>query len=237
MPQSTLDPRHISETIQRLKQRIEARFPESGLARVALQLSAIADKATATSEWIAQPIMALRIGVWALSALIVLGLVVTITTLPWPKGGLELGQFIQVLEAGINDCVLIVAAVFFLATLETRIKRHRALTAIHELRAIAHVIDMHQLTKDPEWVMGRGEETGIVPARTMTPFELSRYLDYCSEMLSLTGKVGALYIQHFDDGVALQAVNEVESLTTGLSRKIWQKLMILYQAHQSKSAT
>jgi hypothetical protein len=28
--------------------------------------------------------------------------------------------------------------------------------------------------------------------------------------------------------VALQAVNEVEDLTTGLSRKIWQKLSILY---------
>ena len=28
--------------------------------------------------------------------------------------------------------------------------------------------------------------------------------------------------------MALAAVNEVEELTTGLSRKIWQKLMILY---------
>ena len=61
----------------------------------------------------------------------------------------------------------------------------------------------------------------------MSRFELSRYLDYCSEMLSLTGKVAALYIQDFDDEVALAAVNEVEDLTTGLSRKIWQKLMIL----------
>jgi hypothetical protein len=62
----------------------------------------------------------------------------------------------------------------------------------------------------------------------MSRFELSRYLDYCSEMLSITGKIAALYIQDFDDDGALAAVNEVESLTTGLSRKIWQKLMILY---------
>ena len=62
----------------------------------------------------------------------------------------------------------------------------------------------------------------------MNRFELSRYLDYCSEALSLTGKVAALYMKGFDDPVALQAVNEVESLTTGLSRKIWQKLTILY---------
>ena len=33
----------------------------------------------------------------------------------------------------------------------------------------------------------------------MTPFQLSRYLNYCSEMLSLTGKIAAVYIQRFDD--------------------------------------
>jgi hypothetical protein len=50
-------------------------------------------------------------------------------------------------------------------TIETRVKRRRALRAIHELRSIAHVIDMHQLTKDPEWVLARGKETGLVPTR------------------------------------------------------------------------
>ena len=55
-------------------------------------------------------------------------------------------------------------------------------------------------------------------------------------MLSLTGKVAALYVQHFDDPVALAAVNEVESLTTGLSRKIWQKLMILYSLEEDPGA-
>ncbi len=76
--------------------------------------------------------------------------------------------------------------------------------------------------------MARGQESAVLPPRQMTRFELSRYLDYCSEMLSITGKIAALYIQSFDDAVALAAVNEVENLTTGLSRKVWQKLMILY---------
>ena len=126
--------------------------------------------------------------------------------------------------------LFVAAAIFFLLTAEARVKRRRALRAIHELRAIAHVIDMHQLTKDPEWVLDRGRESGVLPPRTMSRFELSRYLDYCSEALSLTGKLAALYIQEFDDPVALQAVNEVEDLTTGLSRKIWQKLMVLYRS-------
>jgi hypothetical protein len=49
-------------------------------------------------------------------------------------------------------------------------------------------------------------------------------------MLSLIGKLAALYVQKFDDPVALAAVNEVEELTTGLSRKIWQKIMVLNSA-------
>ena len=161
-------------------------------------------------------------------ALILAGLVVTVAALRAPVDPLTLGELVQAVEAGVNDLVFVAVAVFFLLTLETRLKRRRALQAIHELRSIAHVIDMHQLTKDPEWVLDRGRETGVLPPRTMNRFELSRYLDYCSEALSLTGKVAALYMRDFDDPVALQAVNEVEALTTGLSRKIWQKLSILY---------
>jgi hypothetical protein len=231
MADATLDPLLISDTVNRLRMRVQTRFPNSGLAGVATQLTEIAAKASATSQWIARPITPLRVLVFALIGLILLGIGLTVWTLPLPKGGLEFAQFIQVLESGINDVVLIVAAVFFLASLETRMKRSRALRSIHELRSIAHVIDMHQLTKDPEWILARGAETGIRPVRAMTPFELSRYLDYCSEMLSITGKIAALYIQHFDDSVALQAVNEVESVTTALSGKIWQKLMILYALH------
>ncbi len=228
MAATTLDARLISETINLLARRVDARFPQSGLSKVAAQLSNIASRAGATSEWIARPIISLRVLVGGLILLIVVGLGLTLWTLEVPQGRLRLSEFIQVLEAGINDVVLIVAAIFFLASLETRIKRNRALRSIHELRAIAHVIDMHQLTKDPEWVLNREADTAAGPSRTMTPFELSRYLDYCSEMLSMTGKIAALYIQRFDDTVALQAVNEVESVTTGLSGKIWQKLMILY---------
>ena len=68
------------------------------------------------------------------------------------------------------------------------------------------------------------------PKESLTPAELTRYLDYCSEMLSLIGKLAALYVQRFDDPVALAAVNDVEQLTNGLSRKIWQKISIINTA-------
>lgn len=48
-----------------------------------------------------------------------------------------------------------------------------------------------------------------------------------SETLAVIGKIAAVYAQTSDDAAALAAVDEIEDLTTGLSRKIWQKLMIL----------
>jgi len=98
---------------------------------------------------------------------------------------------------------------------------------VNELRALAHVIDMHQLTKDPEMVFRRHQATEVSPTHNMTALELNRYLDYCSEMLSIVSKIGALYVQSFPDSQALTAVDDIESLTNGLSRKIWQKIMIL----------
>jgi hypothetical protein len=49
-------------------------------------------------------------------------------------------------------------------------------------------------------------------------------------MLSLTGKIAALYVKNFDAPVSVAAVGEVEQLSSGLSRKIWQKIMILNQS-------
>jgi hypothetical protein len=123
--------------------------------------------------------------------------------------------------------VLTGSALFFLITLETRIKRRRSLRALHAFRSIAHVIDMHQLTKDPSVVLAQGPATASSPQRGMNKFELSRYLDYCSEMLSLTSKLAALYAQNLPDPVIIETVKDIEALTTNLSSKIWQKITIL----------
>jgi hypothetical protein len=229
MPESSLDPQKIQVTIGRLAQRVELRFGDgSGLAAMVRRLEDIARRTSETAEWISRPLIGLRVAVGILVLVLVGTLAVSLRALQVQVEPPTLSELAQGIEATINDVVYVAVALFFLVTIETRVKRRRALTAIHELRAIAHVIDMHQLTKDPEWVLARGRETGLVKHRSMTPFELSRYLDYCSEALSLTGKVAALYVQRFDDSVALQAVNEVEELTTGLSRKVWQKLTVLY---------
>lgn len=227
MPYQELEPARIIETIDTLGLRIRERFPESGLSRVCGQLLNIAEHAQARAAWIARPILALRVATAGLILILLVGSIAALVAAKLPKDRLELGEFIQIFEAGINDVVLIGAGIFFLITFETRIKRRRSLTAIHELRALAHIIDMHQLTKDPERIMKPSNQTAHSPRPTMTLFELGRYLDYCSEMLSLIGKIAALYVQRFDDDVALASASEVEQLTTGLSQKIWQKIMLL----------
>ncbi|HVX36839.1 MAG TPA: hypothetical protein VHC71_11545 [Hyphomicrobium sp.] len=121
--------------------------------------------------------------------------------------------------------VLVGGAAFFISTLETRWKRARTLSAPHELRSIVHVIDMHQLTKDPS-SMGAAR-TSNSPSRDLTPFSLMRYLDYCSEMLSMTAKCAALYAKSLSDAVVVDTVGDIERLTSELSSKIWQKITMV----------
>jgi len=138
----------------------------------------------------------------------------------------DMNDVIGLLGSAAEALTLIGLIIFFIITFEKRVKKNRALEALHELRSIAHVIDMHQLTKDPSRLNKKIIATKSSPKMDMNANDLSRYLDYCTEMLSLTGKIAALYGASLKDGDSISTVNDIEDLTTGLSRKIWQKLMI-----------
>lgn len=227
----------ILDTTQQLKNRIEERFPHAGLAQVCEELLKISRDARQTTLAIARPMWGLRIFIYLVIVASIALAAILVKESRWTWGNLELADIITLADSLFNVLILIGAAVLFLFTVEVRVKRRRALTAIHRLRSLAHIIDMHQLTKDPEKVMGEPttKDTASSPKRLYTRFELGRYLDYSSEMLSLIGKVGAIYIERFPDGEAVSSVNELESLTTGLSRKIWQKIMILDSGVAEKS--
>lgn len=219
-----LDPQKTIATLKTLANRIDERFPGASLNGVCKDLSAIAEETCGRIAWVSRPYKAIRLAViLVIAAAAGLGWFVIQPILAnQDKFSLE------ELDAGTNTIVVTGAALFFLFSLESRMKRARVLHAIDELRAVSHVIDMHQLTKDPSQLLSTGgKRTKSSPQRTLTPFQLTRYLDYCSEMLSLVGKLAALYAQSTSDSVVLQAVNDIETLTNGISRKIWQKIMIL----------
>ncbi|MBK8999322.1 MAG: hypothetical protein IPM35_26680 [Myxococcales bacterium] len=222
-----LDAKQIVTTVEVLARRIEERFPDANLNKVAQEVVRVARGASERVEALARPNVALRAGVWLLVAGVVgvLFLMVPALRLSWQiRAGTEL---IQTLDALLEALFFIGGGMLFLVTLEGRIKRRRALAELHELRALAHIVDMHQLTKDPEQLLSSGPRTASSPERTMTDFELQRYLDYSTEMLALLGKIAALYSARMADPVVLSAVDEVEELTTGLSHKIWEKISLL----------
>jgi hypothetical protein len=222
-----LQPEAIIDTTRKLSARIDERFPGYGLGAVCKELLTVAEKAAATSEQIGKPILWMRIGVGICILVIIAVAISAFVSLRNYSGEASVYEVLQGIEALINDLVFIAIAVAFLVTWESRIKRSRALKALHQLRSLAHIIDMHQLTKDPDRVLNAGENTPSSPERVMTAFQLVRYLDYCSEMLAIISKIAALYIQEQDDSTTVEAVNDLENLTAGLSRKIWQKIMII----------
>jgi hypothetical protein len=227
MSYRTLDAAEVVKTLRLLEQRIRERFPNSRLATVCQELIAIGERTQQRAEAIARPNMLLRGAVYLAIAAGLLGALIIAWRINIPVGTPEIFGFFQGVEAAANLVVLVAAALFFAITLEDRIKRRRSLRDLHVFRSIAHVIDMHQLTKDPSSVLGRVAPTLSSPQRSMGRGELARYLDYCSEMLSLTSKLAALYAQNLPDPVVIDAVNDIEDLTSNLSRKIWQKITIL----------
>lgn len=227
MTYNTLRADCVIETIEKLQLRIGERFPGAGLHGVAGALAQTARGCAAEAEKMAQPNQPIRAGVYAIWVIGAAALAWIIASLQFDPRALDAAGLVPFLESAMNLAVLMGIGVISLARLEERYKRRRALAFLHELRSIAHVIDMHQLTKDPY----RHElpDTAHSPKRAIHGALLERYLDYCSELLSLTGKLAALFAQSSRDAEVASAASDIEQLANGLARKIWQKIMALPQ--------
>lgn len=223
-----LDLGQILDTLRVLQHRIAERFPGSGLSRVAAQLYRIAEDTGAVVQRARRPNRLVRAAVAAAVALFIAlagSLFLVVRSLQVDVEGVS--ALLQAIEAAAQDLIFLSVAVYFLFTVEGRVKRRVALRELHRLRSIVHIVDMHQLTKDPENLLTPGMSTASSPKRALTRFELSRYLDYCTELLSLSSKLAALHVQYVNDPVVLNAVNDIETLAANLSNKIWQKIVIL----------
>ncbi|MBL7828786.1 MAG: hypothetical protein JNJ57_19275 [Saprospiraceae bacterium] len=219
----------ILNTIARLEQRIMERFPESGLSKVCKEFHVLAVRSELLARNLRKPIWPVRI-IAILAALLLTGLVIFAVqqlVANFSLGSEGMLQLLQSAESVVNELIFMGLAIYFLVSIEARLKRHSALKALHHLRSIAHIVDMHQLTKDPTQHVVSIVQTQSSPERKLNRAELTRYLDYCSEILSLDAKIAALFAQNVDDEVVLTAVNDLELLTQGLCGKIWQKIMIL----------
>ncbi|MCX6402107.1 MAG: hypothetical protein NTX33_19520 [Propionibacteriales bacterium] len=220
----------VLATVRRLERRIDARFPERGLRKVSGDLAALVSEVQTKTQsvrdrrsWLGN-LSRVGIVVVLVLAVTVMVLAVRSAAMDAPDSGLE---WLPVLESGVNDLIFAALAIWFLYSVPERLQRERLLTLLHRLRSLAHIVDMHQLTKDPERLRGSFEQTGESVEMDLRPDQLEHYLDYCSELLSLIGKAAALCAEESRDPIVLDTVSTIETLTVSLERKIWQKIAVL----------
>ena len=209
-----------------MRDRIDNQFPDSGLGRVADELIAVGGEVAECADYLNSPNWPIRIFAGLLIAGMIAVLYLATPPLDLPTGAHKYSG-VQSIAAVLNIVAVVGVAVLFLLRLETNLKRRRAHGVIHQLRSLAHVVDMHQLSKDPAGRRRAPEpEIAASPKGAMSPPSLGRYLDYCTDLLSLTGKLSALLVQRFKDQAVLGEVNEIEALTSALSGRIWQKIQL-----------
>ena len=228
-----LDPAKVTATLRDLHGRITRTFPTRHLSDVALEVAAVVAQVerqaslTAPTQrvvrWASRAAIALLVG------LIAVAIGSAVRTGQAQVGDLKAFEWLTVVESGVNDVVFAGLAIFFLVSVPTRVQRRRVLATLHRLRSLAHIVDMHQMSKDPSELLPR-REGGRTPEGMMSRADYGRYLDYCSELLSLVSKAAALCAEESTDPVVLDTVSEIENLTTGMSRKIWQKISLLQTA-------
>ena len=223
-----LEPAKVTATLDLLHERIDLNLPGRRLGDVVLEVRGVITRIERESSDRAGWTPAVRIGSRVAIFLLVVLLVVLLASAA-RTGASELGQirtfdWLSIVDSGVNDVVFVGIAIWFLVSAPDRLRRRRVLATLYRLRSLAHITDMHQMSKDPDSALATG--TGD-PGGAMTAIELARYYGYCSELLSLTSKAAALCGEGTADAVVLDTVSEIESLTTGMSRKIWQKISLL----------
>lgn len=223
---SELDSGHILNTLRDIQHRVSESFPGSGLSQVSAELQEVGQAIVLLADKLRRPI-------WAIRLLTIIGIIALISVAVWvfymaltisPSGQDGLMETLQAIESVTNELIFLTVGVIFVITLENRLKKRAAIDSLHRLRSFAHVVDMHQLTKDPNFILRPEESTD---PRFTTPEQLMRYLDLCTDLLSINSKLAALHVQYFQNNEVLNNVSEVEMLSHELSRKIWQKIMVL----------
>jgi hypothetical protein len=225
-----LDAPTVIATIDQLGRRIRARFADRGLPKAAAELRSAATEVTELGAHLRGRLRVLRWTARAASVLVALGMALVLVVAARDadlSGSVRSVDWVALVESTIQTLVFGGLTLLFLNALPDRLERRHLLRRLHRLRSLAHVIDMHQLTKDPERLRSDFEPTDATVAVDLTRAEMQHYLGYCSELLALVGKVAALCAEDSQDGLILETVSDSENLTNGMSRKIWQKISLL----------
>ncbi|GAA2469488.1 hypothetical protein [Terrabacter carboxydivorans] len=232
-----LDGSEVRAVISFLGERIDDYLPRHPGLRAATEelgkvVDGLRDRGRSAPRQRAALLLVSRVLILVVAAVSFVAVVIAVRDAVARAGKLAAFEWLPVLESLINDLVFAGIAIWFLLSLADRVVRNDLIHRLHHLRSLAHIIDMHQMSKDPAAVLGRApsaapEDPDRISPRTMSARDYGLYLEYCSELLSLTSKAAALCAEESTDALVLDTVSEIENLTTGMSRKIWQKISLL----------
>ena len=224
-----LDAWYVEQTVHRLEERIRARFPDRRLGNAAKELGKMVPEISSGFSRSKTRRTHVRWMSRAASAVIVVMVLVALgVALRDAVNSTEHSfEWVPLIESFVNDVIFATLAVVFLWAVPERLERRVLLDLLHKLRSQAHVVDMHQLDKDPEQARPEYVPTSKSPGRRMNAEDLHHYFDYCSELVSLIAKTAALCAERTSDAVVLNTVSEIETLAAQMSQKIWQKISLL----------
>jgi len=231
MSYDRLEAARVLATVQRLERRIGARFPERGLHKVSGQLVEVIGDLHDGADQLHRRLVRTRLVSRILGAIVVIGtlvaLILAVHSALTENVVEHDADWLPLVESTVNDVVFAGLAIFFVWNLPERSHRKILLALLHRLRSLAHVIDMHQLTKDPERLRPDFHETAASVPNRLDPRQMESYLDYCGELLSMVAKTAALVAEESQDPLVISTISDIETLTTGMTRTIWQKIDVL----------
>ncbi len=131
-----LDPRKIVITVERLRARIEERFPGSGLSSVAAGLAQTAQATAARVQALGRPSLALRSLAFLAVVAGVAAQIYVARLVDWAAviRRSDVVGITQGLDSVVNLLLLAFGAIWFVLTLERRLKHREILRRLFELR-------------------------------------------------------------------------------------------------------
>lgn len=212
-----LDPARIIETADALAQRVERGLPGSTLAGLAAELATIARDTGRRVQEAKKPIVAIRVASATTIVCTLLGLLYFLRNIQSRTEFTSVSEFLGAVDTGFNFLVALAGAMWFLATLEARLKRKVVLDHIQELREFVHVIDATQLYYTPDLYPQDGDASGHRQRFDHT------YLLFCTQMLGVICNLAALYTRGEAGDSIMQSAGSVEMFSAALTSKLYGK--------------
>jgi hypothetical protein len=213
-----LDPSRIVETAENLARRVSEKLPESNLAGLAVELAGIARVTDERTHRASTPIYVIRVACVLATVVSLLGLFFLVRHIHtrWEFGTIT--EVFESADAGVNILIVLAGGLWFLITLEARVRRKQALAFIGELLEFVQLIDVTQLYHTPEFYTSEHSAGGTAPR-----FDDNTYLLFCTEMLAVIANLAPLYTRANMDDSVWRAASDVVMLANTIEGRLLSK--------------